>query len=164
MWIAFRFWTCSTQTCDLSHSLFSRFWILTYFVFSRYQDLTTTLQDWGAKVRAVHIAGAYWAPGFANYLILLQVFYHPSSKPSITPAQNHQTQRKMQATDIFTYNMTHCPGAENTATASALLDIIVRWFLLFLSFSCALVISPVIGVCYRGLPSKKLKPKNYIVL
>ena len=30
-------------------------------------------QSWGAKVRAVHIAGAHWAPGFANYLILLQV-------------------------------------------------------------------------------------------
>jgi len=59
-------------------------------------------QSWGAKVRAVHIAGSYWAPGFANYLILLQ------------------------ATDIFTYNMTHCPGAENTATATALLCTIVR--------------------------------------
>ena len=32
-------------------------------------------QSWGAKVRAVHIAGAYWAPGFANYLILLQVWW-----------------------------------------------------------------------------------------
>lgn len=58
-------------------------------------------QSWGAKVRAVHIAGSYWAPGFANYLLLLQ------------------------ATDIFTYNMTHCPGPENTATAASLLDIIV---------------------------------------
>ena len=33
----------------------------------------------------------------------------------------------MQATDIFTYNMTHCPGVENTATASVLLDTIVRY-------------------------------------
>ena len=83
--------------------------------------LTTTYQSWGAKVRAVHIAGSYWAPGFANYLLLLQVFYHTSSR-----------QCKMQATDIFTYNMTHCPGPENTATAASLLDIIVRfafsWF------------------------------------
>ena len=44
--------------------------------------LTTTLQSWGGKVRAVHIAGSYWAPGFANYLILLQVFLliHPLQK------------------------------------------------------------------------------------
>ena len=50
-------------------------WFLTF-----YSVTTTTLQHWGAKVRAVHIAGAYWAPGFANYLILLQVFYQPISK------------------------------------------------------------------------------------
>ena len=82
--------------------------------------LTTTYQSWGAKVRAVHIAGSYWAPGFANYLLLLQVFYHTSSR-----------QCKMQATDIFTYNMTHCPGPENTATAASLLDIIVRFSFIF---------------------------------
>ena len=49
----------------------------------RYEDLTTTLQDWGAKVRAVHIAGSYWAPGFANYLILLQVFYQQAKSQLI---------------------------------------------------------------------------------
>jgi len=53
-------------------------------------------------VRAVHLAGSYWAPGFANYLLLLQ------------------------STDIFTYDLTHCPGAANTATATLLLDTIVR--------------------------------------
>lgn len=58
--------------------------------------------DWGAKVRAVHTAGSYWAPGFANYLFMLQ------------------------ATDLFTYNMICCTGERNTATAEKLLDIIVR--------------------------------------
>ena len=61
--------------------IYSCYMFLTFYsVFKRYQNLTTTLQDWGAKVRAVHIAGAYWAPGFANYLILLQVFNQPISK------------------------------------------------------------------------------------
>ena len=67
-------------------------------------------------MRAVHIAGSYWAPGFANYLLLLQVFIN------VVKHNNG-----LQATDIFTYNMTHCPGVENTATASALLHTIVRF-------------------------------------
>ena len=66
----------------------------------------------------------------------------------------------MQATDIFTYNMTHCPGAENTATASVLLDTIVRYshFLLWVSnpgnFSTFIT---------RDFHPIFVKPKNYIV-
>ena len=40
-----------------------------------FESRCVMFQSWGAKVRAVHIAGAYWAPGFANYLILLQVWW-----------------------------------------------------------------------------------------
>ena len=57
--------------------------LLLFHLQFRYEDLTTTLQDWGAKVRAVHIAGSYWAPGFANYLILLQVFYQQAKSQLI---------------------------------------------------------------------------------
>ena len=31
----------------------------------------------------------------------------------------------VQATDMFTYNMVHCPGENNEATANKLLDTIV---------------------------------------
>lgn len=55
---------------------------------------------WG-KVRALYSAGALWCPGFSNYLFLIQ------------------------ATDMFTYNMVHCPGPNNTQTANDLLDMIV---------------------------------------
>ena len=68
---------------------------------------------------------------------------------------------EMQATDIFTYNMTHCPGAENTATASVLLDTIVRYshFLFWVSnpgnFSTFIT---------RDFHPIFVKPKNYIVI
>ena len=57
----------------------------------KYQDLTTTLQSWGGKVRAVHIAGSYWAPGFANYLILLQVLVTPALKQLIDSKRRRRT-------------------------------------------------------------------------
>ena len=98
-----------------------------------------TLQSWGGKVSAVHSAGAYWAPGFANHILLLQVFYHPTSKPW-----------KMQATDIFTYNMVHCPGAENTANATALLCTIVRWRLLLPCFGNLRSLSSILGHQFFG--------------
>ena len=60
-------------------------------VSQKYQDLTTTLQSWGAKVRAVHIAGSYWAPGFANYLILLQVLVTPALKQLIDSKRRRRT-------------------------------------------------------------------------
>jgi len=53
--------------------------------------------DWG-RVRACHSLGSFWTPGFANYLLLFQ------------------------ATDIFTYNLVHCPGKRNRGTAENLLD------------------------------------------
>jgi len=56
--------------------------------------------EWG-KIRAVHSSGSYWTPGFANYLLLLQ------------------------ATNMFTYNMVHCPGETNTAVANNLIDTFV---------------------------------------
>ena len=59
-------------------------------------------QDWGATVRAVHTAGSFWAPGFANYLLLVQ------------------------STNMFTYNMVHCPGTANSATARRILDTVVQ--------------------------------------
>ena len=55
-------------------------------------------QDWGGRVRATHFLGSYWAPGFANYLLLIQ------------------------STDIMTYNMTYCPGENNRRTADTLLE------------------------------------------
>ena len=55
---------------------------------------------WGT-IRAAYSAGAVWCPGFSNYLFLIQ------------------------ATDMFTYNMVHCPGKNNEATANKLLDTIV---------------------------------------
>jgi len=57
--------------------------------------------EWG-KIHAVHCLGSYWAPGFANYLLLFQ------------------------ATKMFTYNLVHCPGDTNSATANKLLDIFVQ--------------------------------------
>lgn len=53
--------------------------------------------EWG-EIRAVHSMGSYWTPGFANYLLLLQ------------------------ATKLFTYNLVHCPGDNNTAVANKLLN------------------------------------------
>ena len=50
----------------------------------------------------------------------------PYPPPGFLSAHLKTVKLKMQATDIFTYNMTHCPGEENTATAFALLDTIVR--------------------------------------
>ena len=67
----------------------------------RYEDLTTTLQDWGAKVRAVHIAGSYWAPGFANYLILLQVFYQQAKSPSFIWTYRVQIKQEFKSSKII---------------------------------------------------------------
>ena len=66
-----------------------------------YQELGLPLDlGWG-RVRSVHSTGAVYCPGIANYLLLLK------------------------STDVFTYNMVHCPGENNARTAGQLLGMVV---------------------------------------
>ena len=68
----------------------------------------------------------------------------------------------MKATDMFTYNLVHCPGAENTATATALLCTIVRSLRLFFCpamdcFGNLRMISPILVILI-------LKSRQLVVL
>ena len=62
---------------------------------------------------------------------------------------------------MFTYNLVHCPGAENTATATALLRTIVRSLLFFCPamdcFGNLRMISPILDILI-------LKSRQLVVL
>ena len=70
-----------------------------------------------ASIESVHCVGSYWAPGFANYLILFQVgLYHLKL----------EIDANFQSTKHMNYDVCYCKGAKTQEVAQKLLKYFVE--------------------------------------